>query len=261
MKGDSRVGTTNRLKQLTDDGKVAVGLSCSTGNVHAAEIFAQSEIDYLYFDQQHGLTSFDTLLGQLRVTTPTETTPLVRVLRNDPGLIGQVLDAGAHGVIVPMVNTAEEARQAVSGCRYQPVGVRSWGPLRATFGFGTEPDEVNREVLCLVMIETQGGLENLDAIANEPGIDGVYVGPHDLAVSMGLGPGSAQIQPGAHAEAIERICSAFRSIGKIAAISGNPGAMADLGFNLVTAGSDGSILQSGLRQVLDLRRELREAGY
>src|SRR5664279_2750771 len=100
----------NTLKALLEDGKVAVGLSCMIGSPHAVEFLAHSEVDYLYLDQQHGMTSLDTLVNQLRGFSGTTTTPLVRVLRNDPGLIGQVLDAGAHGVIVPMINNIEEAR-------------------------------------------------------------------------------------------------------------------------------------------------------
>jgi 4-hydroxy-2-oxoheptanedioate aldolase len=247
----------NLLKQRVGDGKVAVGLSSGSGNVSAIEVMARTDIDYIYFDQQHGLISLDTLVSSLRVMTGSGTTPLVRVLRNEPGLIGQALDAGAEGVIVPMVNSVEEAHQAVAGCRYQPVGVRSWGPTRARFGLGADPEEVNSQVLCLVMIETRGGVDLCERIADEPGVDGAYIGPHDLAVSMGLKPGVAQVHPGGHADAIERVCTAFRAVGKIAGISGVPKEMAERGFNMVTAGSDSGFVQSGLAQVLKQRAEVR----
>jgi 4-hydroxy-2-oxoheptanedioate aldolase len=247
----------NLLKQRFGEGKVAVGLSSGSGNVSAIEVMARSDIDYIYFDQQHGLVSFDTLVSSLRVMSGTGTTPLVRVLRNEPGLIGQALDAGAEGVIVPMVNSVEEARQAVAGCRYQPLGIRSWGPMRARFGLGTDPEEVNSEVLCLVMIETRGGVDDCERIADEPGVDGVYIGPHDLGVSMGLKPGVAQLHPGPHADAIARVCTAFRKAQKVAGISGVPKEMAERGFNMVTAGSDSGFVQSGLAQVLKQRDEVQ----
>lgn len=246
------MGARNLLKQRLAEGKVGIGISCTTGSVHATELFARSDIDYVYLDQQHGMTSLDVLLNQLRAFNGTTTTPLVRVLRNEPGLIGQALDAGAHGVIVPMVNTVAEAELAVAGCRYQPSGVRSWGPLRAAFGLGTDPEHVNREVMCLVMVETADGLANVERIAEVPGVDGIYVGPADLAVSMGLGPGTA-IQDGDHAKAIERIRAACADAGKAAGISGDPVDLVARGFRLVTGGSENGFLRSGLDRVLARR--------
>jgi 4-hydroxy-2-oxoheptanedioate aldolase len=249
------MAATNTLKARLSEGKVVVGVSCASGNVHAVEIFARSDLDYVYLDMQHGMTSLDVLLNQLRAFSGTTTTPLVRVLRNDAGLIGQALDAGAHGVIVPMVNTVDEARLAVAGCRYQPAGVRSWGPLRAAFGLGTDPEHVNNEVLCLVMVETVGGIDNVEAIAAEPGVDGIYIGPADLAVSMGLKPGIA-LQDGPHTDAVARIVAACQAAGKVAAMSGNPRALADLGFRMVTAGSEAGFLQAGLSRTLEQRAEV-----
>jgi 4-hydroxy-2-oxoheptanedioate aldolase len=244
----------NHLRQRLDAGKVAVGVSCASGSVHAAELMARAGLDYVYLDMQHGLTSFDVLPHQLRGFSGTTTTPLVRVLRNDPGLIGQVLDAGAHGVIVPMVNTAGEARSAVAGCRYQPEGVRSWGPLRAAFGLGSDPRQVNAQVLCLVMVETAGGIEHVEEIARVPGVDGIYIGPADLAVSMGLAPAVA-LQPGKHADAVARIAAACAAAGKFAAMSGSPQELAPLGFRMITAGSEVGFLQAGMARVAEMRKE------
>lgn len=246
---------SNRLKALLAQGGVAVGLSCSTGNVHAVELMAHSEVDYIYLDQQHGLTSFDVLLAQLRAFAGTTTTPLVRVLSNDSALIGQALDAGAHGVIVPMVNTVEDAHAAVAGCRYQPAGVRSWGPLRARFGLGSDPEQVDAQVLCFVMVETLEGIDNVERIAAVRGVDGIYIGPADLAVSMGLAPG-LQIQAGAHADAIARIVRACDAAGKVAAMSGDPSHLAAQGLRMVTAGGDAAFLQAGLNSVVQARQEL-----
>ncbi|MGC2378433.1 MAG: aldolase/citrate lyase family protein [Mycobacterium sp.] len=243
------------LKQRIAAGEVALGISCTSGNVHAAEMCAHSELDYVYLDQQHGMTPLDTLVNQLRALAGSPVTPLVRVLRNDPGLIGQALDAGAQGVIVPMVNTVEEARNAAQACRYPPDGVRSWGPLRARFGLGTDPALVNPEVFCFVMVENRAGLKNVHDIVHVPGVDGIYVGPADLAVSMGLKPRLA-LQEGEHADAVAQIVAACRGAGRVAAISGNPREMGDLGFGMVSVGSDTAFIQAGLDRVAAHRREL-----
>jgi len=246
----------NTLRHTLAEGGIAVGVSCATGNVHATELFARSDLDYVYLDQQHGLVSFDTVVNQLRTFAGRRTTPLVRVLRNDAGLIGQVLDAGAHGVIVPMVNSVEEAERAVAACRYQPAGVRSWGPIRAAFGLGTDPATVDAEVLCLVMVETRGGLEEVERIAAVPGVDGIYIGPSDLAVSMGLGPGIA-FQEGAHARAIARIRAACDAAGKVTGASGDPVELVEQGFRMVTGGSETGFLGAGLARVLERRDTAR----
>jgi 4-hydroxy-2-oxoheptanedioate aldolase len=246
----------NTMRRTLEAGGITVGVSCATGNVHAIELFARSDLDYVYLDQQHGLVSFDTLIAQLRCFSGRSTTPLVRVLRNDPGLIGQVLDAGAHGVIVPMVNSVDEAERAVAACRYQPAGVRSWGPLRAAFGLGTDPAVVDGEVLCFVMVETPGGLEQVERIAAVPGVDGIYIGPADLAVSMGLKPGIT-FQEGAHAAAIARIRAACDAAGTVTGVSGDPIALAEQGFRMVTGGSTTNFLGAGLARVLERRTAAR----
>ena len=243
------------LKRRIVAGETALGISFTLGNVHAVELCAHSSLDYVYFDQQHGLTSLDTLINQLRVIAGSPVTPLVRVLRNDPGLIGQVLDAGAEGVIVPMVSSADDARLAVQGCRYPPDGVRSWGPVRARFSLGSDPVEVNTKVLCFVMIETRDAVSCVEEIVATPGVAGVYIGPADLGVSMGLKP-KVGLQEGEHAEAIKRVVAACRAAHRVAAISGRPGEMSGLGFGMVSVGSDTGFIQAGLDQAAELRQEL-----
>src|SRR6202034_3101463 len=162
--------TVNRLKRLLVAGDLAVGVSCRTGNVYATELIARSRIDYIYFDQQHGTQALDVLRRQLEAMSGTGPTPLVRVSANDAALIGMVLDMGAEGVIVPMIETAEQAAAAVAACRYPPKGSRSWGALRAEFGLGTVPTSVNEQVLCFLMVETLTGVANVEAML---ALDGV----------------------------------------------------------------------------------------
>ncbi|MGY3567713.1 HpcH/HpaI aldolase family protein [Sinomonas sp. RB5] len=244
-------GRHSRLRRILGEGGTAVGLSCALGSAQIAEEFALAGFDFVYIDQQHGLTPQHTLLEMLRAIARSDTTPLVRVARNDSALIGQALDAGAEGVIVPMVNTAAEASRAARACRYQPLGQRSWGPIRAAHGLGTDPEHVNREVLCFVMIETAEGLSNVDQIVDTPGVDGVYLGPADLAVSLGGAPLSFdQAVDPRHLEAIAAIRQACTSSGRIAGISGDPERLAAEGFRMITAGMDLSLIRTSLAGIL-----------
>jgi len=205
-------------------------------------------LDYIYIDMQHGLTSFDTLVHMLRAIDHTPTAALVRVRSNDAGLIGQVLDAGADGVIVPMVNSVVEARRAAAACRYAPQGQRSFGAFRASMTRGSDIHQANDRVVCFVMIESEAGLNEAEAIARVPGVDGVYIGQADLAVSLGL-PSQVRIQPGRHQDAVDAIMRACKEAGIVVGLSGHPVEMRDAGFRLITMGSDRSILEAGVKDL------------
>jgi 4-hydroxy-2-oxoheptanedioate aldolase len=236
------------LRQRLKDGETAYGASCSLGSPFIAEIMVRAGPDYIYIDQQHGLTSFDTLVHMLRAIDHTPTAAIVRVLSNDPGLIGQVLDAGADGVIVPMVNSVEDARRAAAACRYAPLGSRSFGAFRASMTRGSDIHQANERVVCFVMIESEAGLRAADAIASVPGIDGVYIGQADLAVSLGL-PSQVRIQPGKHQEAVDAIMSACKAAGIVVGLSGHPVAMRDAGFRLITMATDRSMIEAGVKDL------------
>ncbi|MBT2538982.1 aldolase/citrate lyase family protein [Arthrobacter sp. ISL-69] len=240
----------NRLKAILASEETAVGFSCALGNAQIAEEFAMAGFDFIYIDQQHGLTSHDTLIEMLRAVSRSETTPLVRVAANDTALIGMALDAGAEGVIVPMINTAEQARLAALACRYYPQGVRSWGPIRARYGLGSDPQTVNREVICLVMIETSEGLKNLEEILDTPGVDGVYIGPADLGVSLGGQPLSFdQTTDTLQLDAISSIRQACAERGRIVGLSGDPEQLAADGFNMITAALDFAMIRKAISEV------------
>lgn len=248
------------LRQRLRDGETVVGASCALGSPMVAEILATAGLDYIYVDQQHGLTSFDTLVSILRAIGRTPTATLVRVLSNDAGLIGQALDAGADGVIVPMVNSREEAERAAAACRYAPQGVRSFGPMRAGLLHGRDPVAANERVLCLVMIETAGGVAAAHEIAAVPGIDGVYIGQADLALSLGLEP-LVKIQPGIHEDAVGTIGAACDSAGIVRGINGDAAAMAAAGYRLITIGSDMAIVNSGVQQIKERSAQARAGMY
>lgn len=236
------------LRQKLARKATVYGAACYLGNPLTAEMLAQVDLDYIYIDQQHGFTSFETLVSMLRAVDRSFIAPIVRVRANDNGLIGQALDAGADGVIVPMVNTRKDAERAVAACRYSPEGNRSFGPIRSSMTIGGNPSEVNERISCFIMIETREGLANVDEIAATPGLTGIYIGQADLAVSLGLNP-ELRIQPGAHEDAIQSILSACRNSGIAAGLSGDGHVMSSLGFRMITIGSDQGFIASGIERL------------
>lgn len=230
-------------------GEPSVGAWLSVGNVHIAEVIANAGFDWVVVDLQHGLIEYGDLLRMLPAISTTETTPLVRVSGNNLPEINKVLDAGAMGVIVPLVNTAEQAAAAVSACRYPPDGTRSFGPTRAAlYGGRNYAAEANGQIACIAMIETQEGLDNLEAIVSTPGLGGIYVGPSDLALSLGLPPRGDTDEP-RHVAAVERILAACKRAKVPAGI--HTGGLEwtrrrlAMGFDFVTLGSDiGFMMQS-----------------
>lgn len=155
------------------------------------ERIARHGYDYVCFDAQHGFLDYQAVLNGLiaidagAALGKNDCAGLVRVAANNVALIGQALDAGARGVIVPLIDTADEARAAVRACRFPPSGLRSYGPMRAGLRSGPETDRMNDEVACIVMIETEEGLKNLEKICSVDGVDGIYVGPADLMLALG----------------------------------------------------------------------------
>jgi 4-hydroxy-2-oxoheptanedioate aldolase len=225
--------------------------------------------DWICIDTQHGLIGYDQMVPMLQALSATGTPAFVRVPWNQPGDIMKALDAGAQGVIVPMVNSREEAESAVGACRYPPQGYRSWGPARAALqvsGFG--PESANRAVVCMVMIETVEGLAALDEILEVPGIDGVYVGPNDLAVTHGMKPDATASDP-EHRRLIEKILQACVRRGLIAGIhcSGPDTAVRwrEAGFRMLNVDNDSVFLRAGAATVLDalrgVKREVAKTGY
>jgi 4-hydroxy-2-oxoheptanedioate aldolase len=173
--------------------------------------------------------------------------PLVRVARNDPWLIGNALDLGAVGVIVPMVDDAAQAARAVSACHHAPEGERSWGPVRAV---GSKP-------LCLTMVETRAGLEHVDEIVRTPGLDGIYVGPSDLALSLGLQP-TLRLEHKPVLDGIERVraaCERANLLVGVHCLTGEDAArFTDSGFAMITVGGDLRFLRGALERALATAR-------
>ncbi|MGX5357157.1 HpcH/HpaI aldolase family protein [Kocuria sp. KH4] len=223
------------------------------------ERLAMTGYDYIALDGQHGLMGYSGILHNLMaVDAGHGPAGIVRVEANDPAVIGQALDAGARGVIVPMIDTPEEAAAAVRAARYPGTGMRSYGPMRSGLRVGPVPAEADAAVLVLVMIETPQGLENVEEICAVDGVDGVYIGPSDLCLAVGgRFPNDPEVKEVFDA-AIERVLAAARAADKIPAIHTPAGEVARQriaqGFTFVTIASDLTHLEQAARQHLDAAR-------
>ena len=244
----------NSLKALWQDGAYAVNGWVTLPATFSAEIMAQQGWDSLTIDLQHGLVDYQTAVGILQAISTTPTVPLVRVPWLDPAIIMKVLDAGAYGVICPMINSAAEAAAFVAACRYPPTGIRSCGPIRANIYAG--PDYVanaNRTIITMAMIETRSGLEKLDEILSVDGLDAIYVGPADLSLALGCEP---RIDPTEKVvvQAIEYIVARAQEKKIVPGIHtespANAQKMIQQGFRFVTVGSDVRLLVAKAAEVL-----------
>jgi len=195
----------NRIRQMWSEGKTAIGGWLSIPSSFSAEVMAQQGFDWLCVDMQHGIIDYQVAVTMLQAISTTETVPIVRVPWNDAWQIMKALDAGAYGVIVPLINTRADAEAAVAACRYPPRGIRSSGPTRAiVYGGRDYQEHANDEVLCICMIETRQGIENLEEICSVPGLDMVYIGPADLSLALGLPP-RADVEDPLHLSTVQRI--------------------------------------------------------
>lgn len=257
---------TNRLRQIWAEGRPALNGWLSIGNAFTAEIMAAQGYDSLTIDLQHGALDYAALLPMLQAMRASGVTPLARVPWREPGAIMKALDAGAQGIICPMVNSAEEAAEFVSYLRYPPEGQRSFGPTRAAVAYGGYGTAANGEVLALAMIETAAGAERLDEIAATPGLDGLYIGPVDLT----LGTQGGRLAPGFDREEpemialIQRILAACKANGLVAGLHcGTPDYAAravSWGFDLTTVSGDTRLLASAAAASVARWRALAERG-
>jgi 4-hydroxy-2-oxoheptanedioate aldolase len=243
----------NRLRTKWELGEPALGCWLTTPSSFSAEILSHAGFDWLCVDLQHGLIDYPQMVAMLQAMSARESALLVRVPWNEPGIIGKCLDAGASGVIVPMVNSRAEAEAAVRACRYAPAGARSYGPLRASYAAGFDYfSNANSSVCCIIMIETAQAVEDLDEIVSVPGIDAVYVGPADLSITLGLQPAPDNPDE-SFSSAIDRILQACRRHGVVPGIAGNattaPKRISQ-GFAMVEVASDSALLAAGAARAL-----------
>jgi 4-hydroxy-2-oxoheptanedioate aldolase len=251
------------LRETWKRGEPAWGGWCTIPSPWAAEVMARAGFDYVTVDMQHGLIGYSDMVGMVQAIHAAGTTAIVRVPWNQPDHIMRALDAGAQGVIVPMVNSPEEALSAVGACRYAPTGYRSWGPVRSRFMLEKYTVEAaNSGVICCVMVETATGVGRVDEILSTPGIDVVYIGPNDLAVSVGA-PTSYAPEGGEHRRLIDATVEAARRHGLVAGIQCagvEQGRLwAGQGVRMVTVVTDTNALLDTAREVLAGVRKARAA--
>lgn len=230
----------SRLREAWAQGRTAFGAWVMLTGPAAIEMIAMADFDYVCVDLQHGLLDYSDMRDSLLTLNGHEVSPIVRVPRNDPADIGKALDAGAEGVIIPLVNSVEDAKRAADACLYPPEGSRSFGPARAFQAFrGTKG--ANEGVVCLPMIETKSALDAADEICAVDGVTGIYIGPSDLGLSLGVEQFSTE-----HEAAVTKIRKACTSAGIVPCIHALDGATAkvraDSGFRMVTVVSDGTMI-------------------
>jgi len=248
----------NRIKQIWAEGGAVINGWLAIPSSLSAETMSHQGWDSLTIDQQHGVVDYQTAATMLQAISTTDTMPLTRVPWLEPGIIMKMLDAGAYGIICPMINNRPQAEALVGACRYAPQGHRSYGPVRALMYAGADyPQHANDTVVAIAMIETQQALDNLEEILSVPGLDGIYIGPSDLALSLGGTPKPDQTDPKV-VEAIERILAAAKRHGVVPGIHcGSPAyatRMVEQGFQLVTILSDNLLMATAAkRAVADLR--------
>ena len=231
-----------KLRDTWNDGRGAVNGWLSAPNAVIAEVTGKAGFDSVTIDLQHGLNDYQAALAMLQALAASDSTPMARVPWLEPGIVMKLLDAGALGIICPMVNTRDDAERLVAYANYAPAGTRSFGPTRAMLAYGSDyVSKANDTVATLAMVETAEALANVEAIARTPGLTGVYIGPSDLALSMGHTPKLDPDEP-AVVEAVGRILAACKEAGIRCGIHclapSYAKRMLDMGFDLVTLGSD-----------------------
>jgi 4-hydroxy-2-oxoheptanedioate aldolase len=245
---------SNKIRERWEKGEGAVSAWLSIGNSYSAEIAGWSGVDCVTVDLQHGMTDVSVMIGMLQAISATPATPLVRVPSCDAPLIMKSLDAGAYGVICPMIGSVDEARAFVDATRYPPLGVRSFGPARGLLYGGTDYFAgADKAIVRLAMIETLSGLDAVESICAVDGLDGIFVGPSDLGLALGKDTASDPVDAEV-LRAIERCLVAARHANKHAAIFCPSGAVAARrmreGFDFTVINSDANLLKAALASEL-----------
>ena len=248
----------NRLRTLWAGNQAAVNGWLALANSFSAEVMANQGWDTLTIDLQHGVIDYQAMVCMLQAISTTSTVPIVRVPWLEPGIIMKALDAGAYGVICPMVNTREDAQKLVAYTHYAPMGTRSFGPVRASiYGGADYPQQANTTIVAFAMIETAQALDNLDQILSVEGLDAIYIGPSDLSLALGCAPTFDDVDDKV-AQAMDHILARAQAHGVQAGVhNGRPDvarARIAKGFRFVTVSSDARILAAGSQQLLTAMR-------
>ncbi len=249
----------NKLKSALARGEMQIGTWLNLLSPAAAEMAAAAGFDWCLIDGEHGPYDVSGILSQLRALAAFDTSPVVRVPIGEAWVIKQVLDLGVWNLLVPMVDTPEQAAEMVAATRYAPEGVRGMGAAVArASGFGLDTDylkEANGKICLLVQAETRLALENLDAIATTEGVDGVFIGPADLSADMGYpgNPAAPEVRA-AIKDAVGRIRAAGKAAGIIHYDAADFSYYRDIGVNFLGVSSDASLLRAAMQNIVTTAR-------
>lgn len=253
---------TNRLRTIWANGGIVINGWLHIPSMWSAEVMAHAGWDSLTVDLQHGLHSIETAIQLMQAISTTETIPLARVNWNEPGSIMRLLDAGAYGIICPMIDTQAQCEAFVGACRYPPMGYRSLGPTRARVVMGADyAEHANEEILTIAMVETRASLDNLEAIASVEGLDMIFVGTGDLLLSLTgkIGMDTDDLQIDAALETVLKVCEKHHLIAGLFTTSPEYAAqMVKRGFRFITVKTDSQILSEYAEQVIQQTKRLIE---
>jgi 4-hydroxy-2-oxoheptanedioate aldolase len=251
---------SNKLRARLAAGKAAVNGWLAIPSGFSAEVMAQCGWDSITVDLQHGVQDYQSMVQCFQAMDRHPITPLVRVPWNEPGIIGKCLDGGAWGIICPMVNNAAEAKALADACLYPPLGKRSNGPIRAAmYGEASSYQTIaNSEVMVITMIETQQGIDNIDEILSVPGISGIYIGPSDMGLALGMVPSLDREEP-IILDIYKRLLASCKKHGKFAGLHNGTAAyaarMIQMGFQFTTIANDSGLMARAAREAVTATRK------
>lgn len=245
----------NPLRARLEEHRPALGALVSMPSVHVMQTLAHAGFDWLFIDMEHGPIAIESAHAMIAATQGTGAAPVVRVAWNEPWLVKPALDAGAMGIIFPMIRSAAEAEAAVRAVRYPPRGERGFGPFYAPMRFGVAPHEyadlADREVLCIALIEHRDAIDDIEAIAAVEGLDACLIAPFDLSMSYGYRDGADHDevrQAIARAEAV--LLPAAPAVGGLALDRDAAKSMITKGYRLILTGFDVLFLQRAAAEII-----------
>ncbi|MEX2203400.1 MAG: aldolase/citrate lyase family protein, partial [Actinomycetota bacterium] len=255
---------TDRLRETWARGGTALNAWLTLEGAASASTVAAAGFDSVTLDLQHGAAEPHDAARIFAAVEAAGAVPLARVRWNDPAELMRMLDVGARGIVCPMIGARTEAEAFVAACRYPPEGIRSYGPVHGALGAGREHvTRANEIVLTFAMIETAEGFGNLDEIASTPGLDGLYVGPSDLSLGLGLDT-FADLRDPRLLEALDAVVDAAKRheivAGAHAPSPERSAALAERGFRFVTPAVDASLLADGATASIGRTRTLLGTG-
>jgi 2-keto-3-deoxy-L-rhamnonate aldolase RhmA len=249
------------IREKVLSGEVLGGTFLNLGSSLTAEMAGRAGFDWVLIDLEHGSGDRQELLLQLLALESTAAAPIVRIAWNDPVLFKRVLDLGPSGVMVPYVQSAEDAKRAVAAMRYPPAGVRGVASMNRACEFGPGFNEyfnsANSKLLTIVQIETPVAVDHAEAIATTDGVDVLFVGPMDLSVNMGI---PCQWNDPKLRAAFSKVVAACRNAGKAAGIlllNHDAAPFVKEGFSFLALSSDGAMVAAGMKETANLFRQLR----